>query len=403
MKATCMICLMEGPLISRESLEKVRYSDLKVFLNSDSLLPNDHCVLTACKVTDHATCASCVRSMYAGNDVYEPVLKGFVEGKLCPQCPTVTHLKEKWLHHLLTPLEYRLFSKRLRRVMHPSSIFIPCQNMTPIRIPLSSNNPLTPCSNEIVEWVECPFDIEVPKERWGNHRKGDLVIECTSTFCLHRRCADCKWPVAKSSPVCERCWDEESLSVNSLLWSKVHKRGLYSSEISMTTVLAHLCDILGDDEGHVTCPGCGVKIIKTVDCNSICHCGYHFCYVCRSVTSEPFLPLSHWDPEGKLGCPRWDSDPYWSIVAQTNFKCDDQCRSHDVPCTRKDHHSGKKAMTLERKRWAIWHLLRSLDDSLFKSLHLIDVLPPHPHFVDLENLRFSIEKIIQSRSMTVNI
>lgn len=398
MKATCMICLREGALVSRVSLEKVRHSDLKSFLNSKGLLSDNHCVLTACETHDHATCVSCVRTMYVGSEVYEPVLKGFVEGTLCPQCPTVTRLKEKWLHHLLTPLEYRLFSKRLRRIMHPSSIFIPCQNMAPIRIPLPNSK-----AEWTTEWVECPFDIKVPKERWENHRKGDLVIECTSAFCLHRRCADCKWPVAKSSPICERCWDEESLSVNSLLWSKVHKRGLYVNEISLTTVLTHLCDILGDEEGHVTCPGCGVKIIKTVDCNSICHCGYHFCYVCRSVTSEPFLPISHWDPEGKLGCPRWDSDPYWSTVSQTNFVCDDQCRSHDVPCTRKDHEAGRNAMTFERKRWAIWHLLRSLDESLFKSLCLMEVLPPHPHFVDLETLRSSIERIIQSRSMVVKI
>ena len=94
MKVTCMICLKESPLVSRVSLEKVRHSDLKSFLNSDGLLSNDHCVLTACENHDHATCVSCVRTMYSGSEVYEPVLKGFVEGTLCPRCPTVTRLKE---------------------------------------------------------------------------------------------------------------------------------------------------------------------------------------------------------------------------------------------------------------------------------------------------------------------
>ena len=357
-------------------------------------------VLSACENVSHAVCTTCVRSMYAGDDVYETVLKDFSNGKLCPHCDAVTMFKEKWLQYILTSMEYTIFSQRLRRVLNPTSMFIPCKNITPIEVPVACKT--SKSQTKTTQWVTCPFDIEVNKRVWTSHKKGSLILQCTSGFCLHRRCADCSWCVPKSSSVCPRCWGKDT-SATTMLWSPTQQRGLYVSELDTVTVLHHLCDIVCDDGGRLSCPGCGVKITKTVNCNSISHCGYHFCYVCRAVTSDPFLPLTHWDPHGKCGCPRWDTDPYWNDTAGCNFKCTDACRSHDSSCTHPEHAAGVEAMTQERKRWAIWTLLKSIGSDSLKRLRIKVEVPQHPHLVDLKELKTRLREMVQMNCIQVHL
>lgn len=429
----CCICLTERPLVCALPLEVAPYTVLQPHLTKGRLA--DHwCVLpSGCGRRAHAVCVACVRTMFSGTDVYEPVLRGFARGHVCGVCwdggdalegsggqqksSVPGSSAKKWLHFCLDASEYRVFEQRLRRVTRPESVFIPCRNMCPINIPIHSSQTEQSTQpqqgrqlDRITQWVECPFDIEVSRRAWEHHRKGDLVIQCASAFCRHRRCADCQWPVPYGATLCGRCRDEEddACEVNPLMWSAAHKRGMYPSEITPGAVLAHLCDILTDEAARVTCPGCGVKIAKTVDCNSISHCGYHFCYVCRAVTSAPFLPVSHWDGQGRTGCPRWDSDPYWNGAAGCGFSCGDGCASHDTPCGRKEHTAGRARMDAERKRWAAWALLRSLEPGVVRALwplkHVGKArLPHHPRFIDLVGLEAAVRDGVYGRAMAVTL
>jgi hypothetical protein len=122
----------------------------------------------------------------------------------------------------------------------------------------------------------------------------------------------------------------------------------------------------------VTCPVCTLPLQKSSACNALSHCGVEICNVCgRFTTGDPGTTSSrnyttlqstgHWDPKGKCGCPRWDSDDYWDIQCRAQFVCTyGYCHDETRACTLAQHAMGRSNMNAVRLFNMLYHRFRWL-------------------------------------------
>jgi len=346
----CHICCHTGLLVSTEPLYKATWQDLQKRLDPKFYhLGDSFITLPPCGNSKHAICASCFRRSFLGPEASEAVYKRIGDGKLCLMCDHETpRYLEAHLRFLLNGSEYQTFQLRDRSINQRDWVFSSCPSWCSIEVP-TKNGP-------IVQTMKCPFETKVKRKCIDRHSAGTMVLHCPSAFCKSSWCYDCNTQLWGNSKFCPRCFRGHGKQPSSPF--------LYGKPMTRIEIVKGIQSII-DDAGSVTCPGCKVKLYKTSQCNSLTHCGYHICFVCRFTTDAPFIPLEHWDEEGVKGCPRWDTSPYWNKAGNCGYSCEyDACFSDDSPCKDESHKEGRLKMEAQRQVWAVLSLLHTVPRGL---------------------------------------
>ncbi len=352
--AQCQICCEEKILLSECPLDKTSWKTIQQRLDQTTRnLREDIAVLPPCSDRAHAVCARCFRRSLLGEDAYSQIYKRIKAKKVCMFCEHVSVCGiEKWLQFMLNSTQYSLYTERSRKINEAEWAYEKCPCWISIDVPIQERpDPLT-------QMMECPFETKVRHKTIQDRKIGGLLLQCSNGFCQGRWCYDCRRPIIPGLKVCFSCFEGQTNLTSPFLFGK---------SLTWQNVLGALKEILFED--CITCPRCQVKIRKTSQCNSISHCGLHICYVCRFTTTEPFIPLEHWDDHGRCGCPRWDTSPFWNQGGQCTYSCVlGECFDDERVCTLANHQSGIHSMNSLRQCWAVWALFRSLPHSFHQNL-----------------------------------
>lgn len=140
-------------------------------------------------------------------------------------------------------------------------------------------------------------------------------------------------------------------------------------EVTLDMALDQIERVLGAERVAQPCFRCGVPLIKSTQCNTLTHCGVQKCFMCgRNSVAGAHLEAHHWDPSGRAGCPRFDTNPYWQSINPPFVCVEGHCYSDTNECAVAGHRRGLDAMHHERRVWHVWAMLNSLPKGLAERL-----------------------------------
>lgn len=317
-------------------------------------LPDDVIVQNPCLVQDHFVCVGCIRTVLLNRD--NPPINAssatltclsITPGNICRIIPYEIN-SLKWI---LTPEEWQYVATLYEQYRFPGFEVVRC----PLTIAVSGGR----CN------AECLISRETIRLQEDSSR---LIVFCTQNpLCLGSFCYHCKRRAIFECQACSTYREYNNPESYNRYFYNPNLKGpldnhlLKNKQITEKIALDQMEEILTLERVTPKCFRCGVHLYKTSMCNGLSHCGVEKCYVCgRNTSVGTHLETSHWDPNGRQGCARYDNAPYWAAL-KPKFLCKEKiCYGDEKDCTIPDHQPGIKAMHDERRTQHIWAMLRSL-------------------------------------------